>query len=245
MKKQFLILATITTLVFISCSKEKIEAPQANISEEIATASQRPSPVTGAADLKTGLLCWYQFDGNLVDKTGQLDPGYPNAPVSYNTTDRKGARGKAVKFNGNCKIALSEVPHSNSMSLAAWVKYDSVNCPGAVFISSQADGPRFMQAYDRYYTLGNSSTSPYVYSAVMNNQWHFLVATTDGQDLKFYVDGNFTGTIISPDLYDIKATFYNLGSGYTVNDGWRGAIDDLRIYNRVLSAKEVQALFNQ
>ena len=40
MKKQLLIFATITTIVFTSCSKEKIEAPQTNQPEEIASHSK-------------------------------------------------------------------------------------------------------------------------------------------------------------------------------------------------------------
>lgn len=241
MKKQFLIFAAITTTVFTSCSKEKIEAPQTNLAEEFATAAQRPD--AAPIDLKKGLLGLYEFNGNLVEKTGNLSTGSPNGTVSY-TTDRKGARGRAVKFNGSLDISLGNIPHSIKMSVTAWVKFDSANAPYSQFIGSQSDGPRFAQVADQYYVYNNPNGNPNVASGPIKNQWHFLVATIDGVTLRFYIDGNLVGSVVSPDVENLTTAIYILGYGNTMADRWHGALDDLRFYDRTISASEVQALFN-
>ena len=242
MKKQLLILATITTIVFTSCSKEKIEAPQTNQPEEFATATQR-TEAGSKGDLTKGLLGLYEFNGNLIEKTGNLFTGSPNGTVSY-TADRKGLRGRAVKFNGALDISLGNIPHSINMSVAAWVKYDNETAPLSQFICSQSDGPRFSQLASQYYVWNSPFGNPNVASGTINNQWHFLVATIDGVTLRFYVDGNLVGSVASPDVENLKYAIYMLGYGNTTADRWRGAIDDLRFYSRTLSDTEVKALFN-
>jgi len=244
MKKQLFILATITTIVFTSCSKEKIEAPQTNQPEEIAGA-RGGGGIIASVDLKKGLLGLFEFNGNLIDKTGKLEDGVTNTsgPASY-TIDRKGFRGKAIKFNGIYNVSLTGVPHSARMSVAAWVKYDSANAMPSVIVSSQSDGPQFVQDYNYFYGYSNPSGNPKIYSGALNDQWHFLVATIDGATLRFYVDGSLVGSVASSDVDDSLITFYQLGGGYTAVTNWFGAMDDVRFYDRAISAAEVQALFN-
>ena len=243
MKKQCLIFATITTIVFTSCSKEKIEAPQTNQPEEIAGARGGGGGIVAPIDLKKGLTGLYEFNGNLIEATGKLMTGSPNGSVFY-TADRKGIRGRAVKFNGSLDIAIAAVPHSERMSVAAWVKYDSASSTLGGLVISQSDGPRFMQAFNQYYTSNNPTGNPYVGSGAINNQWHFLVTTIDGSTCRFYVDGSLVGSVASPDVESLTMAIYLLGTGTTIENRWRGAMDDLRFYNRTISAAEVQALFN-
>ena len=243
MKKQFLVFATIMTVVFVSCSKQGIETPQTNNSEELATATQRPI-LTSPGDLNKGLLGLYEFNGNLVEKTGKLMTGSPSIANPVYTNDRKGNRGKAIKFNGTYDVSLGYVPHSAKMSVAAWVKYDSANSLGSIFVYSQSDGPNFVQALDQYYAYNNGYGTPYIGSGSINDQWHFLVATIDGTTLRFYIDGNLVGSVASPDVEKVPTQIYMLGFGNTSETNWNGAIDDLRFYSRTLSPAEVIALFN-
>jgi hypothetical protein len=243
MKKQLFVLATITAIVFTSCSKEKIETPQTNQPEEIAGARGGGGGIVAPIDLKKGLLGLYEFNGNLIEATGKLMTGSPNGSVFY-TNDRKGMRGRAVKFNGSLDISLGNVPHSAKMSVSAWVKYDSANAMASNFITSQSDGPRFMQVFNQYYAYNNPTSNPNVGSGAINNQWHFLVATIDGSTCRFYVDGSLVGSVASPDVENLTTAMYLLGYGNTMETKWHGAIDDLRFYNRTITAAEVQALFN-
>ncbi len=242
MKKQFLILATITTMVFISCSKEKIETQQPGIAEEIAT--KKGGGGNPSVYLNKGLLGWYRFDGNLMESTGSLGNGVtgPVDGADIYMDDRKGITNSAIKFNGRYLVYINNVPHSTEMSIAAWVKYDSASAAASAFIDSQSDGPMFIQAFNQYYGL-NGGVS-WVPSGAIDDHWHHLVTTTDGTIVKFYVDGKFVGNVTSPDFEPDGLYYYTLGFGNVQFQNWHGGVDDLRFYGRTLSDTEIQALYS-
>lgn len=245
MKKQTLILATLFVItVFISCSKEitKQDEPQA---EEFATSRSGDTRGGSTNSLSKGLLGLYEFNGSLIEKTGKLATAQTSneGPATY-TVDRKGFRGRAVKFTGAYALDLGYVPHSAKMSLAVWVKYDDALAKPSNFIHSQSDGPRVQQVADAYYGYNNPSGPPYIASSPINNDWHFLALTLDGTTIRFYVDGNFAGSAISPDVENIASAIYTLGYGNIAGTYWLGAIDDLRLYGRTLSSSEVLALYS-
>ena len=123
MKRQFLVFATLTTIVFASCRKQQIEEPQANPIEEISTATSTANKGKGNT-LDVGLLGRFEFDGNLNDKTGQLAPGVSTVNRVLYAADRKGNINSAVRFNGAYGIHLSNVPLDTNMSVSFWVKKD-------------------------------------------------------------------------------------------------------------------------
>jgi len=105
-----------------------------------------------------------------------------------------------------------------------------------------------------YYGLGSSTNSvdrvaQIPDSAVNNNAWHHLVFTiTTGGGYVIYLDGSQysnpvsgegrsfnSGTYLSITNYDGGGTSYN-----TI-----GQVDQLRLFNRVLTADEVLALYNE
>ena len=82
-------------------------------------------------------------------------------------------------------------------------------------------------------------------TAISNNIWYHVVGTYDGSTLKAYLNGvqeettyNHTGTI-QDDTETIKI---GRKSNEFLNY-WIGLLDDIRIYNRALSAAEVKQLY--
>ena len=78
-----------------------------------------------------------------------------------------------------------------------------------------------------------------------NGAWHFVLGTFDGSTVKRYVDANLIGQ--SNYTYSIPSVFTATISGSAAKFGYgsiNGLIDDVRIYNRALSASEIQALYN-
>ena len=75
------------------------------------------------------------------------------------------------------------------------------------------------------------------------NNWHFVCGTyASGGDLVVYVDGAEKGRTTPSGAYaDISAPF-QIGVGAS-GEAWNGKIDEVRIYNRALSASEVSSLF--
>lgn len=80
---------------------------------------------------------------------------------------------------------------------------------------------------------------------VNNNQWNHVVGTYDGTDLRIYLDGAFDSLLNSSGL-TMTDNGQPVGLGFNGNDQFLpmdGDMDDLRIYDRALSAAEILTLF--
>lgn len=242
MKKQVLIFAiTISAMVFVSCSKESIETKQPVNSEIAGIANQKG----GSASLNKGLMARYEFNKNLDDMTGQLAPAVPSiAGAEVYTEDRNGIANKAIYFTGRYTLDVLNVPVQTKMSVTAWVKYSTDFFPLTHIV--EGDGPTLSNENNKFLGLISTPGTTSVSSNPVDNNWHHLAATYDGTDLKFYVDGVFIGSSFNPSpIYTGFISDYHIGGWYLANAFWRGSMDDVRFYSKVLSPSEVQMLFNQ
>jgi Concanavalin A-like lectin/glucanases superfamily/Secretion system C-terminal sorting domain len=103
---------------------------------------------------------------------------------------------------------------------------------------------------------------------ISDTKWHHVVATYDGSDdssqglnrVQIYLDDLLENTYLAASggtLSDIPNGTAYLGIGARLNDVgnycaisgqnhlWDGALDDIRIYNRILTSTEVSTLFNE
>jgi hypothetical protein len=87
-----------------------------------------------------------------------------------------------------------------------------------------------------YTTWAASSSVP-----VMGT-WGLVTWVADGSgNLSLYVNGALLQTKTG---VDTVMTFKSIGSGYNNNYLYAGLIDDVRVYNRALSAVEIQEMYN-
>jgi hypothetical protein len=101
---------------------------------------------------------------------------------------------------------------------------ESVN--GVIALSSTANG-----------TVGTNSQQ------FSNNVWTFVCYAYNGSTFSLYVNGQSV-SLQSEIAYSIGSNSV-IGARDTFGDGqWDGTLDDVRIYNRALSASEVQYLYN-
>jgi len=74
-----------------------------------------------------------------------------------------------------------------------------------------------------------------------NNGWHHFVYTFDGTRNRLYIDGQQRATTTTqPDSGAVVNA--RVGAIYNGAESFGGIVDELRIYNRALSAREVAAL---
>ena len=255
MKKQILIFAAaFVTVAFISCSKEKTEITPVDQSvqstsqlAEVAKASNDLSiPPVLIDPLKVGLLGQFEFDANLKDNTGKLETGYSTltrVPVTY-TYDRKGQANKAIRFNGKYGVDLFDVPaYPDGFSVSIWVKSDTIPAFWLSMLSSW-QGFHIQQLG----TTVNCSFfngivgSPQEVESTVDNKWHHLAATRDNSIMKFYKDGVLIGTSPTPAGGGPYYSKISYSVGHDGPEYWKGNIDDLRFYKRVLSASDVTKL---
>ena len=79
----------------------------------------------------------------------------------------------------------------------------------------------------------NASDSAFI------NQWHHMVATSDGSGSKLYIDGVEVSAINSASADEDFGKNYRIGTRYTTSNEWTGYMGPIHFYNRVLTAKEV------
>ncbi len=77
---------------------------------------------------------------------------------------------------------------------------------------------------------------------------HHFVCTVNSTDITFYIDGELIGSTAlaeGNEIAGIGTAAAHLGKGvYNVDPLWAGSVDELNIYNRILSADEISNLAN-
>ena len=200
----------------------------------------------------SGLVAYYPLDGNANDASGNGRNGVISGGVTP-TIDRLGVANQAYVFNGiNGYINVSNwniLSGNSARTMMLWFK-------SAVPVSNQyllSWGNWAASSYSAIGTFFSGSTRNLGFVGWGNelvvldqlqyydNRWHFIAATFDGSVLSLYLDGillqNRTTT-----LNTTLTPWMRIGLNYD-RDFFNGAIDDVRIYNRSLTATEVQQTY--
>jgi hypothetical protein len=77
--------------------------------------------------------------------------------------------------------------------------------------------------------------------AISTSTWHYVGFTYNGSALIGYLDGNSFGTVNVS--MNIVTAPIGIGHRFANSCAMAGLIDDVRMYNRVLSAQEIQAMY--
>ena len=189
--------------------------------------------------------------------------GFNNAGTGFNTAwTATGKYGKALNFNGT--TALVSVPDApsldltNGMTLEAWVNPSQVSAWRTLIMKESAISPiprngwSVLTAYGMY---ANTDTSrPNVFfngpvngyevrgtSQVPVNAWTHVAATFDGSNLRMYINGNLQATAAATAPIATTADALRIGGNNIWGEYFQGLIDEVRVYNRALSASEISA----
>lgn len=99
----------------------------------------------------------------------------------------------------------------------------------------------FINAGQDYLYRGEApvETSGAVAHHSIDNQWHFVVMTYDGTRVKLYADGELRAS----KAYERKAGRNPFP--LTIGDGFNGIIDEVSIYNHVVTSKEISEWYKE
>ncbi|MEC5145764.1 LamG domain-containing protein [Chitinophaga sp. 212800010-3] len=240
-------LCSAAMLALFSCSKTIISDPGI--------------PPKGDTGIVSGLIAHWPLDSATLanDVSGHQHNG-----VSYNTsltTDRFGNKKGAFYFNGvNSFIAVNDSADlrltNTDFTVNTWVKLDVYNSSySSALVTKRDNGPggyvfgisgsAYASGAGFYGYMNAFSTK-----VIAKGEWHMLssVYTVADQKISFYVDGvlNKVATGVTPPnapatvkLYIGRDDVNSPTNGYFV----QGALDDIRIYGRALSATEIQQLY--
>jgi len=77
-------------------------------------------------------------------------------------------------------------------------------------------------------------------SALALNQWSYLAVIFDGLQVKFYLNGVLVTTASLPASITARSNPFRLGADNNTQQFFKGSLDEVRIYNRALTAQEIQ-----
>lgn len=160
---------------------------------------------SAAYQVNDSLVACYLFNGDALDNSGNNNHGTVYGATL--TTDRFGVANSAYAFDGvNDYI---EVPYSSSLktpliTLSAWVHPNNTNWTQIITKRNWNNAHNEQYALDTRsinFKIGVSCTSAGIGWTSLNypnplpaNQWTFVVATYDGQNLRTYINGTLAST---------------------------------------------------
>lgn len=186
-----------------------------------------------------------------IDRSGNGNNG-----TITGATKTIGQVGQALSFDGSGDYVevgdVLDMIGTNGITLSAWVKVNTFKDWGAIIDKLLSEGNyRLITWADGTVELGIRNTaggyeSLRTTTTLNAGQWYHLVATFDDSTTgKIYIDGSFNKTKTDFTLVrgDVAVP---LRIGYASNNDvyFDGSIDEVRIYNRVLSAQEILRLYN-
>lgn len=179
------------------------------------------------------------------------------------TTGAAGKKGTALHVDGTSGYAATDIPTvntANGFSVSAWVKLDEIPTNAAVIATQPGN---HSPGFELYYSVGynrwvfNQYTSDTPGASIARamapqaggvnaNEWTHLVGVYSGGDkeLRLYVNGTLVGSTPYTTAWDARRGLQigaaNLNG--SVTNYFPGSIDELRIFDKPVSATEVTRL---
>lgn len=215
-----------------------------------------PSKIgSGGISIQKGLIAHWEFDDDFEDRKGKFN-GSTQGPTKMTFAD--GKFGRAAFFTQDSNI---KVPHSPGLNLnhpftiALWIKIgNSEGKPGFArgVISKTHDswsmqfGPTSNPEFSfRVVGAKQTLTATVPAQRFREDVWTHIAGTFDGQKVTVFINGRDEGRDSTKEPFwpQIQEREVRMGSNFTHYFWWfYGLMDDVRIYERVLSDEEIGAL---
>lgn len=205
-------------------------------------------------NLQNGVIAFYSFGSGSLDDTSGNNYNLANSTTASPGIDRDGNPNCAYQFdNANNEFLkytnptfLDNLP-TNNLSISFWYKSDDPFGSNGSFISRD-NQPHCNSTYGEWsigyvnnvVTFGVNNGRVFHYG-VENTNWEHVVITSSNTGNQLFING-----VLIPNGSGINGTgcpFLNQGDLFI---GWLydGSIDDIIIYDRIITSAEVTELFN-
>lgn len=216
MKNNVLLIAVLFFVAAVSCKKDSESSPYPT----------------------DGLISYFNFNDNLKDVLGNTPDGINYGGATFSNE----LNARSVTFNGTSQYVQFNrhtYRNGNNVSVSVWFKKSGSTGSGMFFIACDDFFLLTNDAGNAGMAISVPSTNS-AYGAISEDVWTHMVGTYDGTDIKVYINGELKEIKNHPG--DISGVDKLLTIGAVGSSYWGGSVDDLFIYNRVLTQKEVTQL---
>ena len=185
----------------------------------------------------SGILDWWPAGGNANDIIGNN-----NGILQNGTTFAPGKVGQAFSFDGiNNSILIGGSPIPPPWTTELWVNRQNSPAYSSVLLADDVTALKLEQYnFTRKVGFTQFGVNDYAFNYIAPiGVWVHLAFVCDGNSTALYVNGLLQDTIDIP----INLPLSQLGSDGS-GDRLKGLVDEIAVYNRVLSAAEIQAIYN-
>jgi hypothetical protein len=210
--------------------------------------------ISSSYSFPKGIVAYYPLDGTADDFGGNALNG-----TNYGATTVPGMHGSAFYFNGS--TSYISVPDNSlfifnsGMSISAWIKpelnnmwYRIVDKEGSTSSTTSSNEWAFGMALTGglYFGISKGTTQSSANGAnpVTLNTWWHVTGTWDGITMHIYLNGIMqteSAQVTPPINHSTYPVLIGKGANSTYY--FKGIIDELLIYNRALTAAEVDSLY--
>lgn len=197
-----------------------------------------------------GLKAHFEFNGTLQDATAHnhdlmLSSGTLNYTVNPNGDS-------VLVLDGNTKLhTIGSFDNSTftETSISLWFKSSTITNDIQIIFQGVHIGFGVYIAPNTGKIMGffdGSSVGAYESSMVLtDNNWHHIIIHSDGGLTSMYVDGQLDGILQEPMMTGTGGSsnqFYIGRSNFNIMP-FTGQLNDVRVYNRVLTNSEIKTLY--
>jgi len=201
-------------------------------------------------------IVYYSFDElspTIMDLSGHGFNGTPNGGVTLNDNGRFG---KCFEFNGSNGYVQLERPITNDFTITAWVKADRPGRGGAqayegsgLFWSDVGgvanDFVVAALATKLSFFVGNPDTSVNSNGDIVTGEWMHIAAVRDtkAKMIAVYIDGKLDNSVGHSNTGPLDAqTVLAIGGNTLDGRYFAGQLDEVKIFDTVLTATEIRAM---
>jgi hypothetical protein len=206
------------------------------------------NPTTQAAIItphEAGLVGWWRFD----EGTGIIasdSSGNGNTGTLYGGTWVDGKYSKAISLDGASNYVdlgnPSALQLTNNFAISAWVNPSSFNAYAGIVTTNSGNGPALSVHSDGHLIFSIFGVNNYHFTGQLTTgTYNHVVVVVSGGIAKLYLNGVYHDQVSIGSI----GSFSNwlVGGKLPRFNYFNGIIDDVRVYNRTLSAAEIQGDF--
>lgn len=214
------------------------------------------SGTTTELQCSSGLIAYYQFEDNFADTTENNTDGINNGAVFVNSKTGFGKAGEFKEAEGDY-VNYGDINNEpvNEISVLLWVNTSDAST--YKYFVSKINDPlsdgwaiQYYSGTIYFYVNGQASCGYTGALGLNDNQWHQIALTWESSihKLLVYVDGEDVAVIENTDCRDRNLDSNNpllVGAHFGSYPGFfDGKLDEVAIFNRVLSKLEIREIYN-